>query len=262
MARRRRKIAAKTKRRSSSGLAFEVKTGVLREIWAVTHLALGIFTLLSLNNNFGLVGDFWMGVLRPILGWGANVLPFVFFLFSLLLFFSKRITFSLSRLTGIFLMTVSILGIFHMYVPIENSYSEAQAGHYGGYVGFVSNFLFGQVLNIGRIGSVAVFLTLALIGVLLTFQIPLSAFLAFFKPEIKLVRRRDYEDDSQIDVQEEEQEQEEEMTEEEEEEPSEEALEKLAKFAAEGEEEDGQIVTIKRAQISTTVSDDEKEKRA
>ena len=261
MARRRRKIATKTKRRGSAGIAFEVKTGVLREIWAVTHLALGIFTLLSLNNNFGLVGDFWMGILRPILGWGANVLPFVFFLFSLLLFFSKRISFSLSRLTGIFLMTVSFLGVLHMYVPIENSYSEAQAGHYGGYVGFVTNFLFSQVLNIGRIGSVAVFLTLALIGVLLTFQIPLTAVLAFFKPEIRLVRKKDYEDDSvAMENDEEEQIEEEEMMEEEV--PTEEALEKLAKFAAGDDENDEpQVVTIKRAQISTLASDENSDKK-
>lgn len=251
MARRRRRTAArkstrKTTRRSN-GVVFEVKSSIIREIWAVLYLALATFTFLSLNNNFGLVGDVWMSFLRPLLGWGAQVLPFVFLVSSLTLFFSKKVTFPLARLMGIFLLVVSILSILHLYVPMESIYSEAQAGHYGGYIGFVSNFLFRQVLNVGSLGACAVFITFFVIGLLLTFEIPIASFVAFFKPEIKLIRKKDAvtDEENQQEMVEEDQEQEEGDL-------SEEDLQHI-KFKLK-QDESGEIVTIKRAQISPSSS--------
>lgn len=195
MARRRRKTRSTTRRRKVSSrrqpktLKLEVKSAVLREIWGVVNLALGVFTLLSLNSSFGLVGEFWMGALRPIFGWGVQVLPFLFFGASLAFFFSRRMSFTVARLIGLFFLTVSLLSILHLYVPMDSIYSEAQAGNYGGYIGFVTNFLLQEVLKVGHIGAAAVFMMILLIGVLLTFEISLAAFLSFLKPDIKIVRK-------------------------------------------------------------------------
>jgi S-DNA-T family DNA segregation ATPase FtsK/SpoIIIE len=171
-------------------MKFEVKSSVMREISAVTYLALGVFTWLSLNNNFGVVGEYWVSALNPILGWGVKLLPFAFGGASLLLFFSKRISFTLSRLLGIFLLLLSVLSILHLSVPMDSIYSEASIGNYGGYIGFVANFVFRELLNVGYVGAAAVFFTIFLIGFLLTFQISIGSFLAFFKPDIKIVREK------------------------------------------------------------------------
>jgi S-DNA-T family DNA segregation ATPase FtsK/SpoIIIE len=197
MARRRKSIFGRRKsrtrttrsRRKSKNLKFEVEATIVREIWAVIYLALAVFTFLSLSNNFGLVGEVWIGILNPILGWGIQVLPFALLTASFMLFFAKRIAFPLSRLMGIFLLVVSILSIMHLYVPMDALYSQAQIGNYGGYVGFVMNFLFREVLSVGHVGAFAVFATILVIGFLLTFEISLGAFLSFFKPQIKIVRK-------------------------------------------------------------------------
>ncbi|MBU0668128.1 DNA translocase FtsK [Patescibacteria group bacterium] len=195
MARRtRRRVTrrrATTRKRAPKTLKIEVKSAVLREIWAVVHLALGVFTLLSLNNSFGIVGEFWMSALKPIFGWGVQGLPFMFFGASFMLFFSKRMSFTLSRLMGLTIMTIALLSILHLYVPMDSLYSQAQAGSYGGYIGFVMNFLLQEILKIGQVGASAVFMMLLLIGILLAFEISLGAFFSFFKPDIKIVRKQD-----------------------------------------------------------------------
>jgi S-DNA-T family DNA segregation ATPase FtsK/SpoIIIE len=168
-----------------------VKQSVLREIWGISYLALAVFTYLSINKNFGLIGEIWTDLLKPVLGWGIQGLPVVFLAFSILMFFSKRVGFAASRIVGIVFLVISSLSILHLYVPMDSIYSEAQAGRYGGYIGFVMNFLFRQVVSMGSIGSIAVFLTIFLIGVLLTFEISLGAFFSFFKPQIKIIHKKE-----------------------------------------------------------------------
>ncbi|HLG25334.1 MAG TPA: DNA translocase FtsK 4TM domain-containing protein, partial [Candidatus Gracilibacteria bacterium] len=189
MARRRRNKNARRKNSARSRVALEINSSVVREIWAVIHLALGVFTFLSFNRSFGIVGEVWIGILNPVLGWGVQVVPYIFLFCSLMLFFSRRVSFPLAKLMGIFLIVVSVLSILHLYVPMDSIYAEAQAGRYGGYVGFVTNFLFRQVLSLEYIGAAAIFLTALLIGTLLTFEISLGALVRFLNPQIKIVRK-------------------------------------------------------------------------
>ncbi len=189
MARRRRSSSKKrTSRRSN--FSIEVHETILREIWAVVYLALGVSAFLSLSGVFGVIGMFWMNLLKPILGWGIFVLPYFFLFISLTLFFAKKVTFPLSRILGIVFLVTASLSILHLYVPMSELYSTAQQGRNGGYIGFVMNFIFREILNIGDLGAVTVFLTTFLIGVLLTFEISLAALIRFFKPEIKLVKKK------------------------------------------------------------------------
>ena len=171
-------------------MAFEVKSSVMREIWAVIYLALGVVTILSLRNNFGVAGEVWVGILRPILGWGINALPVVFIGTSLMLFFSKKVTLPLSRIVGILFLMVSVLSILHLSVPMDELFTAARDGNYGGYVGFVTNFLFRQILNVGSVGAGALFVTLLIVSVLLTFEVSLRSLIDFFNPQIRIVHRK------------------------------------------------------------------------
>ncbi len=255
MARRRKSIFGrrKSKRKKSKGLKLEVETTILREIWAVIYLSLAVFTYLSLTNNFGLVGEIWVGILQPILGWGVQVLPIAFLAAALMLFFSKKVQFPLSRLMGIFLLSVAILSILHLYVPMDSLMSEAQMGNYGGYVGFVMNFLFREVLAIGHIGAFAVFAMILIIGFLLTFEISIGAFLSFFKPQIKIVKKTAKKKMSVTEEEEEDEEEEEEDEKEddEEEEYSEEDF-KRERFKHLGDD-NLEMLTIKRPTIAPAV---------
>lgn len=190
MARRKKRSsrAASRSSRKKAAITLNVPKSILREIYGVFYLGLGVFTVLSLNNSFGIIGEMWLSFLKPILGWGIYGFPFVLILVSLMYFLSKKINFPLSRIVGVSLMMIAVLSILHLSVPMGNIYSVAKAGEYGGYVGFVTNFIFLEMLKMGSVGATAVFLVLLLTGVLLTFQISLITILKFFKPSLPQIQ--------------------------------------------------------------------------
>lgn len=176
-----------TKRRSAkSSVKFEVKSQVLREIWAIVYFALAAVTFLSIQGAFGLIGAIWMDILNPILGWGIYMIPPLFLVISLMLFFARNINFGFTKIVGITLLIMSVLSIVHLAVPIENVLTVAQQGQYGGYVGFVTNFFMRQMLNTGSIGSAVIFVAVALISILLVFEISIVEIAKFFKPEFRV----------------------------------------------------------------------------
>lgn len=172
-----------------SDIKFEVKSEVAREIWAVTYLAVAVLTLLSLTNKLGIFGEFWRAVLQPIFGWGIYVVPLAFGALAFVLFFDRTISFGLTKVTGISLLTISLLGIVHLSVPEYDIYTVAKAGQFGGYVGFVSSFIFRTI--VGITGAYVVFIALFLISLLLTFEASLRELFTMLKPEIRWVSSED-----------------------------------------------------------------------
>jgi S-DNA-T family DNA segregation ATPase FtsK/SpoIIIE len=166
----------------------------MREITGVFYLGLGVFTILSLNNSFGIVGNAWLSLIRPILGWGIYIFPVGLIVISLLYFLSKKISFTLSRILGVFLLMISVLAILHLSVPMEDIRSVAQAGEYGGQIGFMMNFLFREFFKMGSVGAFAVFMVGFLVSILLAFEISLVKVIKFLKPDLKLIRINQYDD--------------------------------------------------------------------
>lgn len=103
-----------------------------------------------------------------------------------MIFLSKKIAFGASRIFGMALFLISVLGVLHMSVPIESILAYARAGSHGGYVGFVTNFLFKQILHIGNIGTGVVFIGIFLVSLLLTFESSLRAILKAVTPKITI----------------------------------------------------------------------------
>lgn len=178
----------RTTRRSVKRKSVKLKVSptVAREIWAVSYLCLAILTVLSIQGAFGVIGDFWIGLFSPIIGFGIYLVPVIFFLLSGMLFFSQKLHFTTARVFGIFLFMVSVLSVLHLSVPIENIYDYAANGTYGGYTGFVTNFLILEVLEIGRIGAAVIFTTLFLISLLLMFDLSLKEVVKFLIPDIQV----------------------------------------------------------------------------
>ncbi|MBI4975472.1 DNA translocase FtsK 4TM domain-containing protein [Candidatus Peregrinibacteria bacterium] len=181
-------VRKRTRRRARRGssINIKIKPTVAREIWAIVYLSVGILTVLSIKGAFGIIGDGWVNMLKPILGWGIFVIPGVFILVSLMLFLSRKISFGASRILGLFLFVASILSILHLSVPAEHIYDYAVLGGYGGYIGFVTNFLLIDLLGIGRIGATIIFVTMFLVSLVLVFEVPLMDIFAFVIPKIKI----------------------------------------------------------------------------
>lgn len=190
---RARKLSRSYRRRSRSlrkSVNFEVESHVAREIFAVIYLASAFLIMLSIYGQLGAVGTVLHGILKPVFGFGIHLIPIVFFGVSITLFFSKKAPFTLPRITGIFFIFVSLLSIFHLSVPPDAMLEAAQQGGYGGYIGFIPNFFFRSVLQIGNLGSTIIFVATCIVGLLLTFEFSIVNFLKEAKPEIRLEKRK------------------------------------------------------------------------
>ncbi len=183
---RRQRLAAS---RRSHNFEFEVESHIAREIFAVIYLAASFLLLLTIYGKLGAVGGALHNILKPVFGFGLHFIPLAFFGISVALFFSKKPIFSLPRITGISLLFISLLSIFHLSVPQEELLEQAKNGLYGGYIGFVSNFILRSALQIGSLGAAIIFIASLLIGALLTFEVSLIGFLKKAKPEIQLRRK-------------------------------------------------------------------------
>jgi S-DNA-T family DNA segregation ATPase FtsK/SpoIIIE len=174
------------KRRRKAAIKLKVKKHVAREIWAVVLLMFAAVTILSLQGAFGLLGDIWVQILKPIIGWGIYVIPVLFAIGGFMIFLSKKVVFGMSRIFGMGLFLVAVLGVLHMSVPIESILAYAQTGSHGGYIGFVTNFLFRQILGIGNVGTGTLFVGVFLVSLLLTFEASLKVILKALTPTIKI----------------------------------------------------------------------------
>lgn len=189
MARRRLR---RTVRRKRATVNIKVDPTIAREIWATILLSIGVLTILSLKGSFGPIGDLWVGFLSPILGWGIYIIPVLFILVSAMMFLSKNIEFGASRIFGIILFMTFGLSLIHLSVPTEHIYDYAAIGRYGGYIGFVTNFLFLQVLNVGRVGATIIFITGFLVALMLVFELSIIELVRFAIPQIKIQTTREH----------------------------------------------------------------------
>lgn len=171
-----RKIRFKNKSTPKTS-RFEVQDYIAREIAAIFYISLAVLTWLSLRDQLGVVGDFWASAIRPVFGYGVYAVPVVLVLMGISVFFSKKMDWGLSQVTGLFLMAVSILGFVHIQYPADQLLAVARGGAGGGYIGFVSSFIF--LTAFGTTGAHIVFFSVFLIGLLLALQISLKTILHF-----------------------------------------------------------------------------------
>lgn len=177
------------RRRARHAVTIKVKPSVAREIWAIVYLCAGILTALSLKTTIGIPGTgFLFGWLGPVFGWGIYLIPVIFFMISAILFFSKKLRFGNTRVVGFVFMAASALSIFHLSVPPDKIYDYAALGKYGGYVGFVTNFLVLDVLGVGRVPATVIFVAVFVISLLLIFELSIKEILSFVIPKIELVK--------------------------------------------------------------------------
>jgi S-DNA-T family DNA segregation ATPase FtsK/SpoIIIE len=164
-------------------------------------MVVAILTIMSIQGALGFIGSAWVDFLKPIFGWGIYMIPVVFMIVSLMMFFSKKIVFGASKILGIILMVISVLSILHLSVPSEGIYTFAKEGRYGGYVGFMTNFLLVEFLKIGSVAAAIIFVATFLISLILVFEVSIREVASFLIPRIKIEmvkdskKKKDEEDD-------------------------------------------------------------------
>src|SRR3989338_5069061 len=92
----RSKARSNYRRSKRRALQIKVQPKIAREIWAIIYFAVGVLTILSIQGGLGVIGDAWIKLLNPIFGWGVYVIPGLFIVLSIMMFFSKKVHFGAS----------------------------------------------------------------------------------------------------------------------------------------------------------------------
>ncbi|NCU42129.1 MAG: DNA translocase FtsK [Candidatus Moranbacteria bacterium] len=153
-------------------------SGVRRSVGALFVFSLAIFFSLSFFSQAGVFGLYVNKGLGYVLGWGKWIFPLVLFLITWFLLQKSSRLYYVS-IVGIGVSFITLLGILHLFIPLEEMALIASEGRSGGYVGYY--IAWGMHTLFGLIAS-SVFLGIFFIsGILVAFGLSLLPFVEIFR---------------------------------------------------------------------------------
>src|SRR5690606_21651987 len=172
---KRRVRYVRTKR--SPKVQFSLSEHVSREISGIFFVGFAILNFLALQNNGGSLGLLWeSNILTPIFGLGAFVVPAFCLAIGLTLLLTQKVAFAFGRVLGLSLLVISSLGLVQLSAPMETLFESS--GQFGGYIGFTVNFILFSLF--GLTGTAVILTIMAIVSLLLVFNISFSELVGFF----------------------------------------------------------------------------------
>lgn len=152
----------------------KIKGDAKRSIVAVFLFALSILFVLSFIGESGILGDWINKAVGAMFGWGKWLSPVVMIASGVILLFRKETSFYISKLIGLGVAFMSILGFFHIYFDMEKLLEIAKEGEGGGYFGYAISFLLLKFT--GTVAGSVILSALFLVGVIITFDFSIVSF--------------------------------------------------------------------------------------
>jgi S-DNA-T family DNA segregation ATPase FtsK/SpoIIIE len=165
---------------SPKGPLLNLKPETLKGIWTVVLFVLALLTLLSIFEFAGIVGVGWRRILGFFFGLGTLMMPVVFIAAGILVLRGHRFEHIKARATGLIVMVLGLLGLFHIWTETQEMVTAATAGQGGGWLGLL--LAFPLRAGLGFWGAFLVLMAVTLIGLLLLFDIGLANLFARFMP--------------------------------------------------------------------------------
>jgi S-DNA-T family DNA segregation ATPase FtsK/SpoIIIE len=109
-----------------------------------------VFAVIVLLGIFGVGGNFSSSLasfLRQGLGWAIFMIPITLGVFGVALFYPEKLTISAYTFIGLTGFLTSFAGMFHAFVPLEDSQYIAELGSGGGLVGHGINSIMGELFS-------------------------------------------------------------------------------------------------------------------
>lgn len=180
MARKRRRKASRKKRAAAVAAEplFELEPATKRMISGIVQVAGAVLLFLAINNAAGAVGETVHNVLTFFFGSWGFLFPY-FLLASGLLHLFGGGKLELKRSMGLVICLVSFLGLMHIGASVQDI--GPMRDELAGAIGFMVSLPF--LLFMSRAVGYTVLSTTFLIGLFLSFEPDVAAFIAMFKSE-------------------------------------------------------------------------------
>jgi len=144
-----------------------------RSIVAVFLLALALISVLSLFNAAGLVGVYLNRVLALAFGWGRFLLPLLMVVMGVMYFKKEYEANYVYIASGFAIFLASLLGIFHIFYPLDQMIDLAKQGTAGGFLG--AAVAYPALKLFGFVAGIIILAAFVIASILLAFNIPLRA---------------------------------------------------------------------------------------
>jgi S-DNA-T family DNA segregation ATPase FtsK/SpoIIIE len=150
--------------KKTSNISGDVK----RSIAAIFLFVLALISVLGFAGNAGIIGQYLDKIFGMIFGWGKWVSPLVVCGAGVVLLFRKSLSFYLTKIIGMCLSFLSLLGFFHLFQDAEKMLPLAKSGEGGGYLGYL---IAAMLMKLSGTLAAAIILTaLFLIGIFVAFN--------------------------------------------------------------------------------------------
>jgi S-DNA-T family DNA segregation ATPase FtsK/SpoIIIE len=188
----RRKKKDKEKNGNSNG-GYKKKSGLSgdtkRSIVAVFLIVLAILAIFSLFGGAGVFGNYLDKILGLAFGFGRYLLPVLMIAVGFLYFKKDSESYYVFVAAGFILFFASVLGIIHIFNPLDQMMAVAGNGKGGGYLGAAAAY---PTLKLfGLWAGLLVLIAISLASLLLAFNTPLRSLL---KP-VEWFKKEDEEED-------------------------------------------------------------------
>ncbi len=191
--RQKKKKKLEKKDNSESFMSMNISGGAKRTIASVFFVIFAIIFTLGFFEKAGMIGIFLTGVVGKSFGFvGKFLAPFVCLFIAYILVRKKKMSFYITKIVGIIVVFVSILGLLHIPISIDDFKMEALLGNGGGFIGYlVVNAL---VTLSGKIVATIVLLGLIMVGGIIAFNMSFVGILDKVS-DIKISRKKKKEDE-------------------------------------------------------------------
>jgi S-DNA-T family DNA segregation ATPase FtsK/SpoIIIE len=158
--------SSRRKKSNESWLKPEAK----KAIAGILCIVFAVIAILSFFSAAGPSGSFILTGLRELFGILGYVVPFILIAVGILLIRPQEDLFPRTRIVGIILLVIGLLGTFHVVgIPVEDAYQAALEGKGGGLIGFLLVFPLSKAFS--SIASGIIFVAALVVGIFLTFNI-------------------------------------------------------------------------------------------
>lgn len=150
----------------------ELDPKVVREIFAIILVGVGLFTLLAILGGAGDLGRIFFQALRLGFGWTSFIFPLMLAGAGIAMFYPVRYNFKLANVIGLIMFVLSLSSIFHVFMGPDTAYDFASTGDAGGFLGyFISRFMLGAL---DFWASFLILLIIFVVSILFVFGAPLK----------------------------------------------------------------------------------------
>ena len=154
---------------------FAIHGDAKRSIAAIFLFALAVIFVLGYFEAAAALGRFLDKILAYGFGWGKWALPPVLVIAGIVLLYRKETVFYVTKLSGLGIVFLSLLGFFHIYSDQPEALALAKAGAHGGYAGYALSWLLLKLA--GVYAGTVLLLAMVTIGFIVAFNFSMADFL-------------------------------------------------------------------------------------